>query len=239
MTSSAIATHRPAATLARSAVTTRLTRALTACGILASAVYVTNDVVGATRYPAYSMLNQAISELSAVGAPTTPLWNAFGTLYGVLMLAFAIGVLRIPTRGRALRATGWMLLAFALSGVLWAIFPMHQRGATANWQDVGHIVLSAVSVLLIMAYIAVGAFTLGERFRSYSFATMAALLIAGVVTFTFADELGANEPTPWMGLIERIMIYGYLLWVAVFAAALLRAHRTFGDRSGHDDVGGA
>jgi len=212
-------------TLAHPTGTARVTRALLACGIIASALYVTNDVVGATRYPAYSMLNQAISELSAVGAPTTPLWNTLGTLYGLLMLAFAIGVLRIPSSGRALRATGWMLLAFSLSGVLWAIFPMHQRGATANWQDVGHIALSAVSVLLIMAYLAVGAFTLGERFRSYSFATMAGLLIAGVVTFTFADEIGANEPTPWMGLIERIMIYGYLLWVAVFAAALLRAGR--------------
>jgi hypothetical protein len=33
-----------------------------------------------------------------------------------------------------------------------------------------------------------------------------------------------NEPTPWMGVIERVNIYGTMLWIAALAAGLLRAH---------------
>ena len=31
-----------------------------------------------------------------------------------------------------------------------------------------------------------------------------------------------NLPTPWVGVRERINIYGYMLWMAVLAIALLR-----------------
>jgi hypothetical protein len=33
----------------------------------------------------------------------------------------------------------------------------------------------------------------------------------------------ANEPTPWMGVWERINIFAYLLWALVLAIGLLRA----------------
>ena len=196
-------------------------RALLASGIVSSVIYVANDLVNASRYPGYSILDQAISELSAVGAPTKPLWEAVGVGYDLTILAFAIGVIGLAPRDRTLRVTGWLLFAFALSGPLWLFFPMHQRGLEPDWRDTGHIVLSSVSVLLIVAYVAWGAFTLGRRFRLYSFATVLVMLAAGGATFGYAGSLAANEPTPWMGLVERVAIYAYLAWVAVFASALL------------------
>ena len=48
-----------------------LVRALLACGVGYSLLYVVqNDVVAASRYEGYSRMSQAISELSAKGAPT-------------------------------------------------------------------------------------------------------------------------------------------------------------------------
>ena len=200
------------------------TRALIFCGIAASAIYIANDLICAALYPGYSMRDQAISELSAIGAPTKRIWDNIGLVYGVLMLAFAMGVLRLPARGRALRSTGWLLFAFAMTGALWAIVPMNQRGADMTWQDVGHLVVSAASVLLILSYIGVGAFALRDRFLRYSVATFIAFLVTAGLTFALAPRLAANEPTPWLGLIERIMIYSYLLWVAIFATGLLTRH---------------
>jgi hypothetical protein len=202
-----------------------LTRALVLCGVAASAVYVSNDLVNAALHPGYSMRDQAISELSAVGSPTKRLWDLLGALYGMLIIAFAIGVLRLPSRGRALRATGWLLFAFAMTGALWAVFPMHERGAAMGWQDVGHIALSVVSVLLILSYIGIGGFALGNGFLLYSMATLLAFLVSASLTFALAPALARNEPTPWLGLIERVMIYSYLLWTAVFAAGLLARSR--------------
>ena len=40
------------------------------------------------------------------------------------------------------------------------------------------------------------------------------------------SELSAiGAPTPWLGVVERVMIYSYLLWIAVFALGLLRRSR--------------
>jgi hypothetical protein len=198
------------------------TRALLACGIVSSLVYVGNDVLNAAAYPGYSMLDQAISELSATGSPTKARWEAIGLLYTVLVFAFATGVLRSARDSRALRTTGWLLLVFALSGPLWALVPMHQRGAVGGWQDAGHIVLSMLTVLLIAAFIGVGAFARGSAFRVFSLGLLVLMLSFGVVTFTYAEQVAANGPTRWMGLFERVSLYLYLLWILVLAATLLR-----------------
>ena len=39
---------------------------------------------------------------------------------------------------------------------------------------------------------------------------------------TTRTRLAAGEPTARLGLVERILIYSSLLWVAVLAVALLR-----------------
>jgi hypothetical membrane protein len=185
-----------------------LQQALLIAGILSSLVYVAIDLVAAARYPGYSIVDQAISELSAIGAPTSRLWSAMSPIYGILILAFAVGVLRAARGNRALRITGSLLVAFGISGVLWWFFPMHQRGTELTWQDTGHLVLGAATVLLILSYIGFGAFALDGRFRAYSFATMLALFVAGGVVFSWAERVAAGEPTPWLGLVERINIYG-------------------------------
>jgi hypothetical protein len=48
-----------------------------------------------------------------------------------------------------------------------------------------------------------------------------------VVTFNalaiaYAPEVAAGQPTPWMGLYERIAFSAYFLWLSVLAVALWR-----------------
>ncbi|HEX8946350.1 MAG TPA: serine hydrolase [Gemmatimonadaceae bacterium] len=202
--------------------TSALPQALLVAGVLSSLLYVATDLAAAMRYQGYSIVDQAISELSAIGAPTSRLWAAMSPIYGILILAFGVGVFRAARDNRALRVTGALLVAFAVSGVLWLFFPMHQRGTEITWQDAGHLVLSAATVFLILCYIGFGAFALGRRFRVYSLATMLALLVTFAIGFSWAGRVAAGEPTPWFGAVERITVYGYLLWVAVLAVALLR-----------------
>ena len=74
-------------------------------------------------------------------------------------------------------------------------------------------------MLLAMGF---GATLLGKRFRYYSYGTIAILVVFGVLTSLQAGKMEANEPTPWMGIEERINIYATMLWVAVLAIGLLR-----------------
>ena len=64
------------------------------------------------------------------------------------------------------------------------------------------------------------------RFRYYSYATVVRLIVFGVLTSFQIPQMQCNDPTPWMGVKERINIYASMLWVAVLAIGLLRAERS-------------
>jgi hypothetical protein len=47
------------------------------------------------------------------------------------------------------------------------------------------------------------------------------LFVCGAWAFLDAPRIAANLPTPWVGVRERINIYGYMLWMLVLAIILL------------------
>lgn len=193
-------------------------------GVLSSIVYVTIDLLSASRYPGYSLKDHAISELSAVGAPeaSTQLWQLLGPTYGLLFAVFALGVLITGWSNRWLKVSAWLMIAFIAWGVMWPFFPMHQRGAERNLSDLGHLILGGGSLTLFTAFIGFGAFALRDRFRNYSLTTMVTVFLTGLATFAYVPRMNSGAGTPWLGVVERVMIYGYLLWIAVLAIALMR-----------------
>jgi hypothetical protein len=208
-----------------------LRKILLGCGIVSSVLYVVTDVLGTLRYPGYSYADQTFSELTAQGAPTRPLMVALnGIPYGVLVAAFAGGVWASAGPKRAARITGAMLLGYAAFGVAGGlVFPMRPREALAagegTLRNTMHIPATAVMSLFIVLAMGFGATLLGKRFRYYSYGTIAILLVFGVLASLQAGQMAANEPTPWMGIEERINIYATMLWVAALAIGLLRAQK--------------
>jgi hypothetical membrane protein len=204
--------------------TRRVRQALLVCGILSSLLYVATDILGGLRYEGYSFTSQAISELMAVGAPSETFVDPLFIAYGVLALAFGVGVYREALgRNRALQIAGALLIAYSAAGFTGpTLFEMHPRGADGVAGDTPHIVLTAVLVVLTLLTIGFGAFALGRRFRPYSFATLLIMMALGALSGPYGARLAAGEPTPGFGIIERILIYSSLLWVIVLAVALLR-----------------
>lgn len=108
-------------------------RALLASGAFAPLVYIGADIIAAVRYPGYSYADQAVSELFAIGAPTSALVVALFSLSSALMIAFAFGVRSSSAGNRALRAMAWMIVANAIDALLlWNFFPMHMRKGHAH-----------------------------------------------------------------------------------------------------------
>jgi Protein of unknown function (DUF998) len=199
-------------------------KTLLVCGILASFLYVAMTLLVGMLWEGYSSWSQTISELSAIGAPTRPLWIVLAAVYTVLMIAFGWGVLKSASHNRALRVVGALLVIQGVFGFFWP--PMHQRevlaagGATLT--DAMHIAWTIVTSLFFMLALGFGTVAFGKRFRLYSIATMVIVFASGAWTGTYASRIEANLPTPYAGFWERINTTAFMVWIAVLAIAILR-----------------
>ena len=197
---------------------------LLACGILASVIYVATDMFASLRYPGYSVTDQAVSELFAIGAPTSRIVVPLFTLSSALLAAFGFAVWASSGRSRALRWVSIMVFANAANSlVLWNFFPMHMRGVPPTLIDAMHGILAINPFVLLSIVFGIAAFT--RSFRAYSAATVLVLLVPAVLSFSHVTAFAANQPTPGMGLAERVAQYGYQLWQAMLAVVLMREGR--------------
>lgn len=195
-------------------------KALLFCGVTAAFVYVGADITAATRYSGYSFTDQAVSELFAIGAPTSPLIVPLFTLSSVLLLAFSAGIWMSARENRALRFVALMFVGMALNGLLlWLLFPMHMRGNERTFTDTMHVVLSISPFALLCLGAAFVAFK--GQFKFYTVATALIVLISALWAYRFIPAVDANLPTPGMGLAERLAQYGFNAWQAALAILLV------------------
>jgi hypothetical protein len=96
----------------------------------------------------------------------------------------------------------------------------------ATLRNVMHIPGTIVMSLFMVLAMIFGATLVGKRFRYYTYATIVTLVVFGILASLQAGRMEADQPTPWMGIEERINIYATMLWAAVLAIALLRADET-------------
>lgn len=213
-------------------------RVLLGCAAASTALYAGMDLLASALYGGYSYTGQTISELSAVGAPTRPLWIPLAAVYGALTIAGGAGIVLAARGRRGVRAAGAMVAMVGVLGlVAWPFAPMHQRDVLAagggTFADTLHLVLSGVDTTLFLAAIVAGAGALGRRFRVSSIATLAAVLVAGCLTATASGAVAENGSTPWIGISERVAVFGSMGWIAALAIALLRER----DRTGGEGTG--
>ena len=199
---------------------TTLRTVLFACGIAAPLLYVAMLVLVPLRWEAYSSADQTVSELSAIGAPTRPLWVPLGMLYTLLLAAFGWGIWASAHGSRRLRVVGAVLAACGVFGLFWP--PMHIRGAEVTLTDTLHIVWTMVSILLTLVAMGFAAAAFGKRFRLYSIATMVLLVAFGAVAGVAGPRIQADLPTPGVGVCQRLNIAVWMLWLVVLAITLLR-----------------
>jgi hypothetical protein len=202
-----------------------LRKALLACGILSSVIYAFMDVIGGMRWENYSWISQEFSRLSAIGAPSRPIHLVLSLIYSLLVVAFGLGVWKSAGRKRALRVIGCALIVYAIGNWMWPqFFPEDLSKSVSALTNTMHIVLTFVTVITWMLILGFAAAAFKKWFRLYSIGTLLAVIVCGALAGSQGPALAAGEPTPWLGLVERINIYSFMLWVVVFATSLLHAH---------------
>ena len=211
------------ATISPVSLSLSIRKALLICGILSSLLYIAMNVVVAAQWQAYNSVSQTVSELSAIGAPTRPLWVMLAIIYSLLVSVFGWGVRASAGQNRSLRITGNLLVINGGLGMVSHFTPMHMRGAVPTLIDTEHIALGTAIILSMLLTIGYGAGAFGKRFRFYSITTILVILVSGTLMGMESPRIAENLSTSFIGIWERICVLAFLIWVIVLAAILLRA----------------
>ena len=195
---------------------------LLACGALASVIYVIIDLIGAASYPGYKHAAQAISEMSAVGAPTADLLAPYYHGFSILFVAFAVGVYLAGSRQHALRRSAAFMFAVASVGTGLSRFRMNMRGAARTFSDTMHLIVAAAAMVLLSGAMLSASKAFVRSFSLYSQSTVAIMVALFVLTLGDAAAVAANAPTGLMGIAGRICVGAWLPWIFILSLKLLK-----------------
>jgi len=195
------------------------------CGILSSLLYTAMNICIALQWSDYSSMNQTVSELSAIGAPTRSIWVGLGYLYTTLFTLFGVGVVLSAHQNRRLKYTGRLIFIYGIVSFAWPFAPMHLRGEPFGMTDAMHIALGIVTVILMILTISIGSLVFEKQFRWYSWFSIFIFIVFGTLTGMGSPGIAKDMPTPWLGVWERINIGVFLLWVIVFSLEIMKQDR--------------
>ena len=184
-----------------------LTQKLGLLGVLSFLSYTVAVVLAPLAYPGYNWMAQAVSDLSAANAPSLALWNQLSALYNVCEVTCATVVcIGIQGRGTKLLRTGIYLFAIMewISAIGYRMFPLTDSGYAGAFQDVMHMLVTAVVVLLsIISLIMIIA--AGSKDRSCrSYAVCAGIALGMMLVGALGMKL---VPAQYFGVVERFSVF--------------------------------
>ena len=185
-----------------------------ASGILSMVFYLLHDVIGATNYPGYHWMRQAVSDLTATDAPSFIIARALSGIHGIFTgICCAFLCVMAMNAGKCLKIGIYLLTAMhGVSVVGYALFPLSGSGYDGSMQSFLHVYVVTVLVVLLsiisMILIAVGSFRDGKRLLGIlASVTFLCMLFGAVGT--------ANLPKEIFGIVERFSTYGVVVFTGI------------------------
>lgn len=177
-------------------------------GVVALLSYTAAVIFAPLAYPGYNWMAQAVSDLSASSAPSKILWQQLSSLYNVCgIVSVTMVCVFIQDKLTKILRTGIYLFAIMnwISNIGYAMFPLSDSGNAGAFQDMMHIYVVTVLVVLLsivsLIVIMIGGYR-NRKYRSLAvWATMALLLM-------FAGAIGTNiVPREYFGIPERFSVF--------------------------------
>ncbi len=177
-------------------------------GVVSLLSYTAAVIFAPLAYPGYDWMAQAVSDLSADNAPSKILWEQLASLYSVCEI-ISIMMVCVFVQGKLNKTICIGIYLFAamnwVSNVGYAMFPLSESGNARAFQDIMHIYVITVLVVLLsiasLIVIMVGGYR-DKRYRSLAvWATVALSLM-------FVGAIGTNVVTrDYFGIPERFSVF--------------------------------
>ena len=184
-----------------------LTQKLGLLGVVSFLSYTAAVVFAPLTYPGYNWMAQAVSDLSAANAPSLALWNQLSALYNACEVVCATVVcIGIQGQKTKLLRSGIYLFAIMewISAVGYRMFPLSSSGYAGAFQDVMHMVVTALVVLLSIVSLTmiIVAGTKSKNCRSYG--VCAAVALAMMLVGAMGMKI---VPAEYFGVVERFSVF--------------------------------
>ena len=176
-------------------------------GIASFLSYTAAVIFAPLAYPGYNWMAQAVSDLSAANAPSLALWNRLSAFYNVCEVV-CVTVVCIGIQGqktKLLRTGGYLFAGMEwLSAVGYRMFPLSDSGYAGAFQDVMHMVVTALVVLLSIVSLSV-IVAAGARSRECrSYGACAGIALAMMLVGAMGMKL---VPAGYFGVVERFSVF--------------------------------
>ena len=190
------------------------------CGIISLLSYTAMVVFSPLAYPGYDWLSMAVSDLSAVGAPSAELAGQLNALYGpcglVSIMAVCVAAQNLKTK--VLRLGIYFFAAMEwISDVGYKLFPWVADADSSHPQNVMHLIVTALVVIFSLAALILS--IIGAKKEG-----MKSLFIWACVCLTamLLGPVGTGMmPKAVFGLFERFSTFSAVTFNAVLGTFLL------------------
>lgn len=190
-------------------------RILALVGILGVLCYFLHVLLGQASYPGYRAATQAVSELTAVGAPSRLVATVFSALYGLCMVAFSLGIWTLfRDRISSFFSLGCLLLLgrHLVSFFGYLLFPLAQSGYMGRWKEVAHLMVTGVVLILSLAALLLIGLGSWKKYRGLSIVSFAG------VFFLAAGALLTQLVSPsFVGYAQRISAFSLIFYMGLLA----------------------
>ena len=176
-------------------------------GVVSFLSYTAAVVFAPLAYPGYNWMAQAVSDLSAANAPSLALWNQLSALYNVCEVV-CVTVVCIGIQGRKTKLLRSGIYLFAvmewISAVGYRMFPLIDSGYAGAFQDVMHMAVTALVVLLSIASLVI-IIVAGAKSKSCrSYGVCAAVALAMMLVGAMGMKI---VPAAYFGVVERFSVF--------------------------------
>ena len=184
-----------------------LTQKLGLLGLVSFLSYAAAVIFAPLAYPGYNWMAQAVSDLSAADAPSLALWNQLSALYNACEVV-CVTVVCIGMQGRKTRLlrTGIYLFAVMewISAIGYRMFPLSTGGYAGTFQDVMHMFVTALVVLLSIVSLTVIIIAGAKERVCRSYGVCAAVALGMMLVGAVGMKL---VPAAYFGVVERFSVF--------------------------------
>ncbi len=176
-------------------------------GVVSFLSYTAAVIFAPLAYPGYNRMAQAVSDLSAANAPSLALWNQLSAFYNACEIVCATLVcIGIQGRKTKLLRTGIYLFAVMewISAIGYRMFPLSDSGYAGAFQDVMHMIVTVLVVLLSILSLSVIIVAGAKNKACRSYGICAAIALGMMLVGAMGMKI---VPPDYFGIVERFSVF--------------------------------